>query len=61
MEDGHIDTTPSPELEIDMARHFTSLLGRFGAIQRTARAPHRGAFARPSIEDRLIALFRRFS
>lgn len=34
-------------------------LRQFGVAQRSARAPSPAMFARPSIEDRIVALFRR--
>ncbi|WP_277345341.1 hypothetical protein [Pelagibius litoralis] len=44
-----------------MLQDISKVLGQFGLAQRSARAPVPAAFARPSIEDRLVALFRRLA
>ncbi len=44
-----------------MRNRFATLLGQFGQLQLSARSPSPRAPRRPSIEDRLIALFRRYA
>lgn len=38
---------------------LSTTLRQFGAAARSARAPSAFAYAQPSIEDRVLALFRR--
>lgn len=42
-----------------MRNRLATLLGQFGQLQLSARSPSPRAMHRPSIEDRLLAIFRR--